>query len=91
MEIKVWILVAAVGVMGTALGFTFKVAINMLIKRLDVIADELKRLNLSNSMHGQDISHLQETNSQFQQRLNNHADRIRALEIHPAKTQSNEL
>lgn len=82
MEVKVWILVAAVGVMGTALGFVIKVATNLLIKRLDGIVDELKRLNLSNSLHGQDITHLQETNSQVQTRLNNHADRLRSLEIH---------
>ena len=91
--LKEWILLAALGVTATALGFIIKVATNSLIRKLDGIVSELKQLNLNSTMHTQEIRNIQEGALQMNQRINNHAERLRTLEISvkPAKHEQNEI
>lgn len=79
-EIKIWLLIAAAGVMATILGFIIKVVTDQVIKRLDEIVTELKQLTQSTTIQGQQIKGLQEQDAMMHQRLNEHAERIHTLE-----------
>jgi len=85
-EVKLWILVSLVVIMGSVLGFIGKVVTKIIIQRLDDIVKELRELNKASSMHAQDIKNLQEADTVINHRLNNHADRIRVIEMKGAKT-----
>jgi hypothetical protein len=79
-EIKIWILIAAAGIMATVLGFIVKVITDQVIKRLDDIVMELKQLTLATTVQGQQIKGLQEQDAMIHRRLNEHSERIHALE-----------
>lgn len=79
-EIKIWILVAVAGVMATILGFVMKVITDQVIKRLDDIVMELKQLTQVTTVQGQQIQGLKEQEAMIHHRLNEHAERIHALE-----------
>lgn len=80
-QIKLWILISVVVIMGSVLGFIGKVIARLIIERLDDIVRELRALNTTTALHGQDIKVLQEADAMINQRLNNHAERLRAIEI----------
>ncbi len=86
-EIKIWILVAAAGVMATMMGFIIKVVTGQIVKRLDDIVLELKQLTQATTIQGQQIKGLQEQDAMIHRRLNEHSSRIRTLEI---KTTTND-
>jgi hypothetical protein len=79
-EIKVWVLVGVAGAMMTVLGFVVKLVTDQVIKRLDDIVLELKQMTRATTIHGQEIKGLQEQEAMIHRRLNEHADRIHALE-----------
>jgi uncharacterized protein YoxC len=79
-EIKVWILVSIAGIMSTALGFIVKVITDQVIKRLDEIVLELKQLTQATTVQGLQIQGLKEQEAVLMHRINEHAERIRALE-----------
>jgi hypothetical protein len=79
-EIKIWILIAVAGIMATMLGFIMKVVTGQIIKRLDEIVTELKHLSRATTIQGQQIKGLQEQDTMIHRRLNEHSERIRALE-----------
>ncbi len=79
-EIKIWILIGAAGVMATILGFTVKVITDQVIKRLDEIVTELKQLTQVTTVQGQQIQGLKDQEAMIHRRLNEHAERLHALE-----------
>lgn len=79
-EIKIWILVGVAGIMATVLGFVIKVITDQVIKRLDEIVMELKQLTQVTTIQGQQIQGLKEQEAMIHHRLNDHSERIHALE-----------
>ena len=79
-ELKVWILVGVAGIMATILGFIIKVITDQVIKRLDDIVMELKQLTQVTTIQGQQIQGLKEQEAMIHHRLNEHSERIHALE-----------
>jgi hypothetical protein len=79
-EIKVWILIAVAGIMATVLGFIIKLITDQVIKRLDEIVMELKQLTQATTIQGQEIKGLKEQEAMIHRRLNEHSERIHALE-----------
>ena len=79
-ELKVWILVGVAGIMATILGFIIKVITDQVIKRLDDIVMELKQLTQVTTIQGQQIQCLKEQEAMIHHRLNEHSERIHALE-----------
>ncbi|MES2701860.1 MAG: hypothetical protein V4649_04430 [Bacteroidota bacterium] len=86
-EIKLWILVGVAGVMATAMGFIIKVVTAQVIKRLDEIVLELKQLTQATTIHREQIKGLQEQDAMIHRRLNEHSERIHALEARAMKQQ----
>ena len=84
-EIKIWILIGVAGIMATMLGFIIKVVTGQIIKRLDEIVLELKQLTSATTIQGQQIKGLQEQDAVIHRRLNEHSERIHALEIRAIK------
>jgi len=80
-EIKIWILIAVAGVMATMLGFIIRVVTGQILKRLDEIVMELKQLTQATTIQGQQIKGLQEQDAMIHRRLNEHSERIHALEF----------
>lgn len=79
-EIKLWILIGVAGIMATVLGFIVKVITDQVIKRLDDIVTELKQLTQVTTVQGQQIQGLKEQEAMIHHRLNEHSERIHALE-----------
>lgn len=79
-ELKLWILISAAGVMAGVLGFIVKLITDQVIKRLDEIVRELKQLTQATTIQGQQIKGLQEQDAVIHRRLNEHSERIHALE-----------
>jgi hypothetical protein len=79
-EIKLWILIAVAGIMSTILGFIVKVITDQVLKRLDDIVIELKQLTQATTVQGQQIQSLKEQDALIHHRLNEHSERIHALE-----------
>ena len=79
-EIKIWILIAAAGIMASVLGFIIKVITDQVIKRLDDIVTELKQLTHATTIQGQQIQGLKEQEAMIHRRLNEHSERLHALE-----------
>ena len=79
-EIKIWILIAAAGIMATILGFIIKVVTDQVLKRLDEIVEELKQLTHATTVQGQQIKGLQEQDAMIHRRLNEHSARLHTLE-----------
>ena len=80
-EIKIWILAAAVSVMIAIIGFVIKVVTNQVIKKLDEIVMELKHLSKAASVQAEQIKELQRQDMLIHERLNEHAGRIRSIEL----------
>lgn len=80
-EIKVWILVVAVTVIATVLGFVIKTVIGQVIKKLDEIVSELKQLTRTSAVQEQQIKELQEQDKTIHHLLNDHSARIRTIEL----------
>lgn len=85
-EIKIWILIAVAGIMATVLGFIIKVVTGQVIKRLDEIVLELKQLTQATTVQGQQIKGLEEQDAVIHRRLNEHSERIHALEVRAIKS-----
>lgn len=66
--------------MATILGFIVKVITDQVIKRLDDIVMELKQLTQATTIQGQQIQGLKEQEAIIHHRLNEHSERIHALE-----------
>ena len=80
-EVKIWILVTVVSVMAAILGFVIKLVTREVIKRLDDIVTELKQLTRTTTVQEQQIKRLQEQQNTINHRLNEHAARLRSLEV----------
>lgn len=80
-EMKIWILVIAVSVMATILGFVIKTVTDQVIKRLDDIVSELKQLTRITATQEQQIKSLQEHDNVINHILDEHAGRIHKLEL----------
>jgi septal ring factor EnvC (AmiA/AmiB activator) len=76
-----WVLFAAIGVLAAILGFVIKIVTDQVIKKLDEIVSELKQLTRTSAVQEQQIKELQEQDKTLHHRLNDHASRIRAIEI----------
>lgn len=81
MELKTWILTGLVLVMTGVLSFIGRTLTRVIIQRLDEIVKELRNLNTTTALHSQDIRNLQEGLNTINQRLTNHAERIREIEL----------
>ncbi len=82
-----WILVTAVSVIATVLGFLIKTVTDQVIKKLDEIVRELKQLTRTSAVQEQQIKELQEQDKNLNYRLNDHANRIRSVEMKLSKDQ----
>ena len=80
-EIKIWILIAVVSTLAAILGFGIKVVTHEVLKRLDAIVNELKQLTRETTVQQQQIKRLQDQDTTINYRLNDHARRIRTLEL----------
>ena len=80
-EVKIWILLSAVTIMSLILGFMIRIVTQQVIKRLDEIVNELKQLTKISAIQEQQISELKDREELINSRLNNHAVRIRSIEM----------
>lgn len=80
-EVKIWVLIAAVTVMASILGFIIKVVTAQVIKRLDDIVNELKHLTRITTLQEEQIKGLQNTYGAINRRLDSHATRIHNIEL----------
>lgn len=73
MELKEWILTAAVGVLAYVLWYVLQQAVKNTLSKLEAILQELKALNNMLTKHEQQLEIIHE-------RLQDHEDRLRAVE-----------
>lgn len=76
-QLKVWVLVGAVAGMWAII----MLFANQGLKKLDEMVKELKQLNGTTREHSQQIKHLETGHDKMHDRLNNHGERIKKLEI----------
>ncbi|MGH2645756.1 MAG: hypothetical protein ACRDE2_17525 [Chitinophagaceae bacterium] len=80
-DVKIWILTALLLLALSILGFIIKTITHQILKRLDEIVDELKGITKITAVQEQQIKSLVDQQGNTNQRLNDHATRIRKLEI----------
>lgn len=76
-QVKIWVLVGAVGGMWAII----MLFANLGLKKLDEMVKELKQLNGTTREHAQQLKHLEAGHDKMHDRLNNHGERIKKLEI----------
>lgn len=84
-DLKIWILIGVVCTMATILGFIIKLVTGEVIKKLDEIVTELKQLTYTTTIQGQEIKGLQDKDAVIHNHLNEHSERILAIEIKCSK------
>lgn len=80
-ELMIWILISAVSIVATILGFVIKIVTRQVIKKLDEIVSELKQLTRTSAIQEQQIKELQEQDKTLHHRINDHSSRIRTIEL----------
>ena len=76
-----WLLICAISVLATILGFVIKLVTDQVIKKLDEIVSELKQLTRTSTIQEQQIKELQENDKTLHHRLADHSSRIRTIEL----------
>lgn len=71
--------------MGTIIGFAARIISNSVMKRLDAIVSELQSISIKLTESRGEIKNLQDKDVTTQSRLNDHAVRLRNLEINQGK------
>ncbi|TAN18823.1 MAG: hypothetical protein EPN37_04485 [Chitinophagaceae bacterium] len=80
-DIKIWILTTALILVISVIGFIVKTITRQILKRLDQIVNELKQVTRLSTVHEQQIKSLGDQQANTNMRLNDHAVRLRKLEI----------
>jgi septal ring factor EnvC (AmiA/AmiB activator) len=80
-NLKVWLLLAAISLLATILGFMIKLVTKEVIKRLDEIVNELKQLSRTSTVQEEQIKRLSDEMMLVNQRLNEHSERIHQNEM----------
>lgn len=81
MEIKVWILTSVLAIVVVVMGFLLKMWFRQIITRLDELVEEMKGISQVAAVQEQQIKNINDQIGESRQRLNNHSERIRNLEI----------
>ena len=79
-DIKIWVLSGVLSVVGVAMVTLVKWFINQALQRLDEMVRDIKELTATIYKQEERILVLQKDNATANQRMNNHAERLRELE-----------
>ena len=81
MELKFWIAASALVIVTSVLAFLLKTWFREILEKLDDLAREMKQATRSATVHDEQIKNLREQDRDMHLRLNDHALRIRKLEM----------
>lgn len=79
-DIKIWVLSGVLSIVGVAMVTLVKWFINQALQRLDEMVRDIKELTATITKQEERILVLQKDNAAANQRMNNHAERLRDIE-----------
>jgi len=79
---QVQLLIIALGGSVSTLGAVIWWSVNRIVKSLDSVDESVQSLIISNNSNQKDIENIKNDSKETKERLNNHSERMREIELH---------